>query len=130
LDRVGKMSKRMGIDPDALVTPPARGPRVIGEIYDLAKVRDALTAPVLNAFFRVFVGADRILGLEDLLDLNNAHCDQTSVRFERNQSAAILPLYGTMVETCDALNELQCLNIGERLTGEPVKAASEIDRPT
>jgi hypothetical protein len=117
------MTRRMGIDSDALVTPPARGPRFIGEIYDLARAREALTAPVLNAFCRAFVGADRILGLEDLLDLNDAHCDQTSVRFERNQFAAILPLYGTMVETCDALDELQCLKVGERLSAESARDA-------
>jgi len=111
--------------------------RFVGSKSDVWKIQidnpkavaDAIGVEPLAAFYKCFVGVDRVVTLEHLLYLNEGFAKtepdgRDSFAFERNLSVLIIMLAGTIYEVANALQDLQSTtvvkNLKDKSTWEPL----------
>ena|SRR5438874_3011149 len=100
--------------------------RIVAENIDI--LRCALGDELLAAFARCFSAADRMMTIYDCILLNQAHCEENSVRRLRNLNMLGLFSVGLVVEFQDGICALRDANVASKLSPAGLQRLTKLER--
>ena len=84
-------------------------------LVDAKAIQVAIGRPLFAAFLKCFVGVDRVMSLEQMLELNQHHLERDSPAHDRNLRVLVFLMAGTLYELGEALQELCSARVTERM---------------